>query len=122
MGRDAVYLETDLEAFVEQRLAAAVRRRFRPAPNRPYAKPEQSAPAQPEPPVPEPAPAPEPDLDLRRIYSDRLELIAPNVGQAEGRARAYEYTVSVYRSYHNADLESAKRAVLVAIAKPKAKA
>jgi hypothetical protein len=61
---------------------------------------------------------PEPDFGL--VFRERFKLILGSMGAEEGRLRAIEHTVAEYRKRHDVDLETAKRAVLAAIA-PKGK-
>jgi hypothetical protein len=58
---------------------------------------------------PEPAPGP----DLAALYREQLRLRRCDNAAAdeEGRLRALEYTIRLYRLRTGADLESAKRAV-----------
>jgi excisionase family DNA binding protein len=59
--------------------------------------------------------ATEPEPDWAAVYTERLQLLRPDVGEDEARARAYDFTVSAYRAHHNCGLEAATAAVLAAI-------
>ena len=58
-------------------------------------------------------------IDPAAIYEKRRKLLVGNVSPDEARLRAIEWTVKEYRCRVGADLETAKRAVLAAIAKAK---
>jgi hypothetical protein len=91
VGRDAVYEITDLDRFIDARLAAAPVRRA-PAPA---------------------AAGREPDFAV--VYESRRRLLIPNVGEDEGRLRALEHTINVCRRHHSVDVETAKAIVTNAI-------
>jgi hypothetical protein len=77
---------------------------------------QQQPVGEPEPPAPvDQRPSVEPAIDLARVYADRLKLLRRNVSEDEARARAFEFTVRLYRDRRNCDLETAKAAVLSAI-------
>jgi hypothetical protein len=94
VGRDAVYEISDLDRFIEARLAAAPLRR---APG------GQQIGAS----------------DLAAVYETRRKLLVGNVGDDEAHLRAVEWSVNEYRRRTGADLETARRVVLAAIAKEK---
>jgi hypothetical protein len=92
IGRDAVYEIEDLDRFFDARLAAAPRRGAAPA------------------------------LDLAAMVEARRKLLVANVGETEGRLRAIEHTIGEYRRAHpRCSPETAKQAVLQAIAESKEK-
>ena len=57
--------------------------------------------------------------DPAAIYETRRKLLVGNVGDDEAHLRAVEWSVNEYRRCTGADLETAKRVVLAAIAKRK---
>jgi hypothetical protein len=87
VGRDAVYEISDLDRFIEARLAAA---------------PVRRAPTAPEP-------------DFAAVYENHRRLIVPNVGEEEGRLRALEHAIDVCRRHRGCNLEDAKATVLAVI-------
>jgi hypothetical protein len=110
IGRNASYLEADLETFAQERLSAAPRRGR--TPHRPQPKPEPQ-PSLPPPPELEPGVA----AELAAIFAERRKLLEHNLGSNEARLRAIEYSIGAYRRAHpGAGLESAKAAVLAAVA------
>jgi hypothetical protein len=58
-------------------------------------------------------------IDPAAIYEKRRKLLVGNAGPDEAHLRAVEWTVKEYRLCVGADFETAKRAVLAAIAKEK---
>jgi hypothetical protein len=59
-----------------------------------------------------------PATDFGLVFRERFELIAGSVGAEEGRLRAIEHAVNVYRAQTGVGIDAAKCAVLEAI-KPK---
>jgi hypothetical protein len=96
VGRDAVYELADLNRFIEARLAAAPVRRA-PGGQR-IGAPDSAA-----------------------VYETRRKLLVGDVGPDEAHLRAIEFAVGEYRRRTGADFETAKAAVLAAIAKAKEK-
>jgi|ERR1700722_1181742 len=60
-------------------------------------------------------------IDPAAIYEKRRKLLVGNVGADEAHLRATEHAVNEYRRCTGADFETAKRAVLAAIARAKGK-
>jgi hypothetical protein len=58
---------------------------------------------------------PQPDYGL--VYRERRKALAPNLGDAEARFRAFDHTVSFCCQHSGCDLEQAKELVRAAIAK-----
>jgi hypothetical protein len=56
-----------------------------------------------------------PATDFGLVFRERFELIAGSVGAEEGRLRAIEYAVGVYRAQTGVGIDAAKCAVLEAI-------
>jgi hypothetical protein len=96
VGRDAVYEISDLDRFIDARLAAAPLRRARGGQ-------QIGAP------------------DLAAVYAERFKLLVGNVGPDEARLRAFEHAVSVCRAHYRVDLETAKKMVSDAIKQARAK-
>jgi hypothetical protein len=61
------------------------------------------------------SPVEPPEPDFRRLYFERLELLARDVDEAEAKARSFEYVVGLYRKHHNCNLMVATAAVSAAL-------
>ena len=81
VGRDAVYEIVDLNRFIDERLAAAPRRRPGPAP------------------------------DFVALYQERRRLIVGNVGEDEAKLRALEYVAGLAARHYGCDIPTAANLV-----------
>jgi hypothetical protein len=100
VGRDAVYELSDLDRFIDARLAAAPLRRAPPRERQETAMARTT----------------ESEPDWAGVYNERRKSLA-SLGADEAHFRSFDFTVAFCREHSGCDLEEAKKLVRAAIAK-----